>query len=108
MRRGWGWWDLAALAHFASWRETGFVITKTPEQSENVYENKGRVKKSAMYSSGFFAPLSRRLRLGASNGSGQGCSEGSGGEIPLGPQRGVGGGGEIACREGKARLGKRA
>jgi len=37
----WGWWDFAAFATFAPWRETGCVMTKTTEQSENVYENKG-------------------------------------------------------------------
>ena len=35
-------WDFAAFATFAAWRETGFVMRKTTEQSENVYENKGR------------------------------------------------------------------
>jgi hypothetical protein len=28
------------------WRETGSAITKTTEQSQNVYENKGSVQKS--------------------------------------------------------------
>jgi hypothetical protein len=35
--------DLAASAHFTVRRETGVVIMKTAEQSENVYENKGPV-----------------------------------------------------------------
>jgi len=39
MRRAWGRWD------FEAWRETGFMITKTAEQSQNVYENKGQVQK---------------------------------------------------------------
>jgi hypothetical protein len=43
---GWGWWDFASLAFFAPWRESGFLMSKTREQSENVYENKGSVKKS--------------------------------------------------------------
>jgi hypothetical protein len=34
-------WDFAAFATFAAWRETGFVMRKTTEQSENVHENKG-------------------------------------------------------------------
>jgi hypothetical protein len=38
-----GFSDLAASAHLAAWRETGVVIMKTAEQSENVYENKGSV-----------------------------------------------------------------
>jgi hypothetical protein len=45
MRRG-GWWDFASLAFFAPWRENGFLMSKTTEQSENVYENKGSVQKS--------------------------------------------------------------
>jgi hypothetical protein len=28
MRRGRGWWDFAAFAHFAPWRETGIVMRK--------------------------------------------------------------------------------
>ena len=47
LRRAWGRWDIAALACFAPWRETGLAAAKTGEQSENVYENKGpAVKKS--------------------------------------------------------------
>jgi hypothetical protein len=36
MRRGWGWWDLASLAFFAPWRETGVLAQKrgTPENLE--------------------------------------------------------------------------
>ena len=46
LRRAWGRWDIAALACFAPWRETGLAAAKTGEQSENVYENKGPVQKS--------------------------------------------------------------
>jgi len=43
VRRGWGW---SGFACFAPWRETGFLIPKAGEQSENVYENKGPARKS--------------------------------------------------------------
>jgi len=46
MRRGWGWWHFASFASFAAWRETGFLMPKTGEQSQNVYENKGPAEKS--------------------------------------------------------------
>ena len=44
--RDWAWCDFATLAHFAPWRETGLLMSKTGEQSENVYENKGQAQKS--------------------------------------------------------------
>ena len=46
IRRGWGWCDFAALACFAPWRETGCLMSKMREQSENVYENKGAAGES--------------------------------------------------------------
>ncbi len=58
MRRG-GWWDFASLAFFAPWRETGFLMSKTTEQSENVYENKGSsmLKMRFLLAIAVFTPL---------------------------------------------------
>ena len=47
VRGGAGGWAFAALALFSPCREIAFLVSKTGEQSENVYENKGPAEKSA-------------------------------------------------------------